>query len=89
VVFGKANTSPIDLSSIAVGSGGFVINGQCAGDYSGGDYMDSYRQETWRVRVSDWTWELLVPYDGGPRPPRRADAPAIGQAWWGTPAIAG
>jgi len=35
VVFGKANTTAIDLSAIAGGNGGFVINGQCAGDWSG------------------------------------------------------
>jgi len=35
VVFGKAGTASVDLSSIAAGSGGFVINGQCAGDLSG------------------------------------------------------
>jgi hypothetical protein len=35
VVFGKANTTAINLSAIAAGTGGFVINGQCAGDYSG------------------------------------------------------
>ena len=35
VVFGKASTSAIDLSAIAGGTGGFVINGQSAADYSG------------------------------------------------------
>jgi len=35
VVFGKADTSAVDLSSVASGSGGFVINGQAAGDTSG------------------------------------------------------
>jgi Bacterial Ig-like domain/RTX calcium-binding nonapeptide repeat (4 copies)/FG-GAP repeat/Putative flagellar system-associated repeat len=35
VVFGKTSTSAIDLSAIAGGSGGFVINGQCANDQSG------------------------------------------------------
>ncbi|WP_254938331.1 Ig-like domain-containing protein [Cyanobium sp. Morenito 9A2] len=35
VVFGKTGTSAIDLSAIAAGTGGFVINGQCASDYSG------------------------------------------------------
>jgi hypothetical protein len=35
VVFGKTTTSAIDLSAIAGGSGGFVINGQGDGDYSG------------------------------------------------------
>ncbi|MFT5589711.1 MAG: hypothetical protein ACI9ZF_001889, partial [Bradyrhizobium sp.] len=35
VVFGKTDTSAVDLSAIAAGSGGFVINGQCAGDQSG------------------------------------------------------
>jgi hypothetical protein len=36
VVFGKTGGSAVDLSAIAAGSGGFVINGQCAGDRSGG-----------------------------------------------------
>ncbi|MDO8705889.1 MAG: FG-GAP-like repeat-containing protein, partial [Sulfuricaulis sp.] len=36
VVFGKTgDTTAIDLSAVAAGTGGFVINGQCAGDYSG------------------------------------------------------
>jgi hypothetical protein len=35
VVFGKTNTAAINLSAIASGSGGFVINGQSAGDLSG------------------------------------------------------
>ncbi len=35
VVFGKANTDAINLSSIATGTGGFVINGENAGDKSG------------------------------------------------------
>ena len=35
VVFGKTNTSAIDLSAVAAGTGGFVVNGQCAGDNSG------------------------------------------------------
>jgi len=35
VVFGKIDSVAIDLSAIANGSGGFVINGQCAGDQSG------------------------------------------------------
>ena len=35
VVFGKAAGSAIDLSAIAAGEGGFVINGQCAADHSG------------------------------------------------------
>ncbi|MFN9644238.1 MAG: Ig-like domain-containing protein [Cyanobacteriota bacterium] len=35
VVFGKTTTTAIDLSSIAAGSGGFVLNGQAAGDQSG------------------------------------------------------
>jgi hypothetical protein len=32
VVFGKTGGSAVDLSAIAAGIGGFVINGQCAGD---------------------------------------------------------
>jgi hypothetical protein len=36
VVFGKTSGSGIDLSAVAGGTGGFVINGQCANDYSGG-----------------------------------------------------
>jgi hypothetical protein len=35
VVFGKATTGAVDLSAIAGGTGGFVINGQCARDESG------------------------------------------------------
>ncbi|TNC99974.1 MAG: hypothetical protein FD118_3517 [Rhodocyclaceae bacterium] len=35
VVFGRTGTAVIDLSAVANGSGGFVINGQCAGDDSG------------------------------------------------------
>ncbi|MBK7674875.1 MAG: FG-GAP repeat protein [Candidatus Accumulibacter sp.] len=35
VVFGKASNSTIDLSAIANGIGGFVINGQCEFDQSG------------------------------------------------------
>ncbi len=35
VIFSKANVSAIDLSAVAAGSGGFVINGQAGGDYSG------------------------------------------------------
>jgi hypothetical protein len=35
VVFGQTGGSAVDLSAIAAGSGGFVINGQCAGDRSG------------------------------------------------------
>jgi hypothetical protein len=30
VVFGKSNTNAVDLSSIAAGTGGFVINGKNA-----------------------------------------------------------
>ena len=35
VVFGKANGTAINLSAVAAGTGGFVINGQAAGDQSG------------------------------------------------------
>jgi hypothetical protein len=35
VVFGKSTTTAVNLSDIAVGTGGFVINGQTAGDQSG------------------------------------------------------
>ncbi|MFN5195554.1 MAG: beta strand repeat-containing protein [Cyanobacteriota bacterium] len=35
VIFGKTNNAAIDLSAIANGGGGFVINGQAAGDNSG------------------------------------------------------
>ena len=35
VVFGQTRGAAVDLSAIAGGSGGFVINGQCAYDYSG------------------------------------------------------
>ena len=35
VVFGKTSSSAIDLSAIATGVGGFAINGEGAGDFSG------------------------------------------------------
>ena len=35
VVFGRSGNAAIELSAIAAGVGGFVINGQCAGDASG------------------------------------------------------
>lgn len=35
VVFGKVGTTAVNLSSVATGTGGFVINGQAAGDQSG------------------------------------------------------
>ena len=35
VVFGKTSSSAVDLSAITAGSGGFVINGQSTGDFSG------------------------------------------------------
>jgi hypothetical protein len=35
VVFGQTGGSGVDLSAVAAGIGGFVINGQCAGDFSG------------------------------------------------------
>jgi hypothetical protein len=35
VVFGKKDSTAIDLSAIASGTGGFVINGEHAGDWSG------------------------------------------------------
>ena len=35
VVFGKADTSSIDLASVAMGTGGFIINWQLASDQSG------------------------------------------------------
>jgi hypothetical protein len=35
VVFGKADTTPVDLSDVAAGIGGFAINGIDQGDYSG------------------------------------------------------
>jgi hypothetical protein len=35
VVFGTTATAPVDLSAVAAGTGGFVINGQSAGDGSG------------------------------------------------------
>ena len=36
VVFGQTSTGGIDLAGVAGGSGGFVINGQCDGDFNGG-----------------------------------------------------
>ena len=35
VVFGKSGTTAVNLSDVASGTGGFVINGQAASDYSG------------------------------------------------------
>jgi hypothetical protein len=35
VVFGQTSGTGIDLSAVAAGVGGFVINGQCTYDYSG------------------------------------------------------
>ncbi|WP_199221241.1 S-layer family protein, partial [Limnohabitans sp. JirII-29] len=35
VVFGTTATSAIELSNVAAGTGGFVINGQASGDFSG------------------------------------------------------
>ncbi|CAC9637578.1 beta strand repeat-containing protein, partial [bacterium endosymbiont of Bathymodiolus sp. 5 South] len=35
VVFGKQDTNTIELSAIAAGTGGFVINGESEGDWSG------------------------------------------------------
>ncbi|CAB5499863.1 hypothetical protein formerly called flagellar hook-length control protein FliK, partial [Bathymodiolus thermophilus thioautotrophic gill symbiont] len=35
VVFGKVDETAINLSAIALGTGGFVMNGESAGDYSG------------------------------------------------------
>jgi len=35
VVFGKADTTPVTLSDVAAGTGGFVINGNASGDGSG------------------------------------------------------
>jgi FG-GAP repeat/RTX calcium-binding nonapeptide repeat (4 copies) len=35
VVFGKTTNTAVDLSAIAAGTGGFVINGECATDFSG------------------------------------------------------
>jgi len=37
VVFGKANGTAVNLSAVTAGVGGFVINGQAAGDNSGGN----------------------------------------------------
>jgi hypothetical protein len=35
VIFGKTDNTAIDLSAIASGTGGFVINGESVGDWSG------------------------------------------------------
>jgi len=35
VVFGKSSGSPVNLSAVATGTGGFVINGESTGDLSG------------------------------------------------------
>jgi hypothetical protein len=34
-VFGKQDNTAINLSAIAAGTGGFVVNGESANDYSG------------------------------------------------------
>jgi hypothetical protein len=36
VVFGKADTDPVQASDVAQGIGGFVIDGEAAGDHAGG-----------------------------------------------------
>ncbi|NJL39983.1 MAG: hypothetical protein HC899_26930 [Leptolyngbyaceae cyanobacterium SM1_4_3] len=41
VVFGRANGSAVNLSTVASGTGGFVINGQSAGDTSGFSVSDA------------------------------------------------
>ena len=35
VVFGKADTAPVDLDAVAAGTGGFKIIGEAAGDLAG------------------------------------------------------
>ncbi len=35
MVFGKADTVPVELADVAAGTGGFVINGIDPSDYSG------------------------------------------------------
>src|SRR6185436_6489767 len=35
VVFGQAGNDPVDLSAVAAGTGGFVLNGECTFDRSG------------------------------------------------------
>jgi hypothetical protein len=37
VVFGRTASTAVGLSAVAAGSGGFVINGQCSGDWAGAD----------------------------------------------------
>jgi hypothetical protein len=34
-VFGKADTTPVSLADVAAGTGGFVLDGETAGDFSG------------------------------------------------------
>ncbi len=41
MVFGKADTTPVNLSDVAAGSGGFVINGNDPGDVSGWSVSDA------------------------------------------------
>ncbi|MEF8756301.1 MAG: FG-GAP-like repeat-containing protein [Accumulibacter sp.] len=61
LIFGKTGSGVVDLSAVAAGAGGFAINGQCAGDWSG-----------WQVAVAgdvngDGLGDLIVaaPYGAG------------------------
>jgi hypothetical protein len=45
VVYGKTDNTAISLSKVALGSGGFVINGQSAANYLGGSNSGSFQNE--------------------------------------------
>ena len=60
VVFGKSSGTAVDLSAIAAGSGGFVINGQSIGDRRGTSVAS-----TGELKGDELAYLIL----GAPRPP--------------------